>query len=139
MNKLRLDIQSGAMASCERKPVNASTTRHPSRVHLTPRAGKSNFGSSLSDTEREPQKTTSDASDVSLRDFDFEEIFIFDEPQKKLTSVVEVSIPAWERDWSNFSFSYYATGVAARNEMSKYEGATTRVIYMRNKSNTGDR
>jgi hypothetical protein len=85
------------------------------------------------------KKTTFDTFDISSRDFDFEEVFIFDEPQKKLTSVVEVSIPARERDGSNFSFSYYASGVAARNERSKQEGATTRVIDMRNKHNAGNR
>jgi len=115
------------MTSYERNPVNPSTTMHHPRVHLIPRAPTSGFGCSLSDTERKLLKeTTFDAFDISSRDFDFEEIFIFDEPQKKLTSVVEVSSPTGEQDRSNFSFSYYASAVAAKNEMSKQEGATTR-------------
>ncbi|EXJ59429.1 uncharacterized protein A1O5_12054 [Cladophialophora psammophila CBS 110553] len=83
------------------------------------------------------KKTIPDTADVSAGDFDFEELFIYDEPQKKFTGVVEASIPTRERDRSNFSFSYYASGMGARNEMSrKKEGDH---LDMRNKSSTGNR
>jgi hypothetical protein len=111
------------MAPYERKAVNASTITYHPRVHLMPHRGASSFGSSRSDTERERlQKTTTDASDASSGDFDFEDIFIYDEPQKKVTNVDEVMGPARGREWSDFSFSRYASGTAARHEMTKQKG-----------------
>jgi len=56
------------------------------------------------------QKATSDKSDILFRDFDFEEIFLFDEPQKKLASVVEVSIPNRNRICQTSQFSLMLRG-----------------------------
>jgi hypothetical protein len=103
------------MAPYERQPVHASTIKHHPGVPQIRSAGASSFDSSLSDTERVAlQKATIDASSASSEDFDFEDIFIYDEPQKKLTNVTEVTTPAGGREWSNFSFSHYAPGMAAR-------------------------
>jgi len=59
--------------------------------------------------------------DLSSKDFDFEDIFTYDKPQKKLRrGVVEVSSPnRTERDWSSFSFSHYSAAVGVRNKVNK--------------------
>jgi len=91
--------------------------QHP-YVHLVLRVPTSNnFGCSLCDTESDLTKATFDAFDISSRDFDFEEIFIFNE--KKLTGVIEASSPTQEQDQSSFSFSYYASAMTVRNEAAK--------------------
>ncbi|KIW87015.1 uncharacterized protein Z519_12312 [Cladophialophora bantiana CBS 173.52] len=125
------------MALHKMNAVNASTTKHHPGIHRLPYGGASSLSSSPSNMESELlKKTTPDTADASAGDFDFEELFICDEPQKKLKSVVEVSIPTRERDRSNFSFSYYASGRGAGNEMSKNESDH---LDMRNKGNAGNR
>lgn len=53
---------------------------------------------------------------MSSKDFDFEDVFTYDKPQRKLKSVVEVSSPT--RDWSNFSFSHYQSAVSMRPKVN---------------------
>ncbi|EXJ81231.1 hypothetical protein A1O3_07521 [Capronia epimyces CBS 606.96] len=91
------------------------------KVQLVPYARSASFEVSFSDAERELlDKANFDALDMSSQDFDFEDIFTFDKPQKKLTKVVEVSRPTRDhRDWSNFSFSHYSAAMSARNKVNK--------------------
>ncbi|KIV80359.1 hypothetical protein PV11_07862 [Exophiala sideris] len=91
------------------------------KVQLVPYARTASFDISFSDVERElMNKANFDSLDLSSQDFDFEDIFTYDKPQKKLTKVVEVSSPTRDyRDWSNFSFSHYSAAISARNKVNK--------------------
>jgi len=90
------------------------------KVQLVPYARTASFKASFSDAENQVLKTTSfDAFDLSSKDFDFEDIFTYDKPQKKLTKVVEVSTASRERDWSSFSFSHYSAAMNARSKVNR--------------------
>jgi hypothetical protein len=111
-----------------RKTSNSSTYSIPPispglipRVQLVPYARSASFDISFSDAERElVDKANFDSLDLSSQDFDFEDIFTYDKPQKKLTKVVEVSTPTRNhRDWSNFSFSHYSAAMNARSKVNK--------------------
>jgi hypothetical protein len=99
-----------------------------------PYARTASFDISFSDAERElMNKANFDALDLSSQDFDFEDIFTYDKPQKKLTKVVEVSSPTRDhRDWSNFSFSHYSAAVNARNKVNKRTGIGE--LYVKNRA-----
>lgn len=56
---------------------------------------------------------------MASRDFEFDDIFTYHNPQKKLPKVVEVTTPTRERDWSSFSYSHYPAAVAARQRANK--------------------
>lgn len=105
------------------------------RVQLVPYARTASFDVSFSDAERELlSKANFDALDLSSQDFDFEDVFTYDKPQKKLTKVVEVSRPTRDhRDWSNFSFSHYTAAMSARNRVIKPKTGIGE-LYMKNKA-----
>lgn len=90
------------------------------KVQLIPYARSASSQTSFSEDERELlDKASFDALDLSSQDFDFEDIFTYDKPQKKLAKVVEVSRPTRShRDWSNFSFSHYPAAVHARAKVN---------------------
>lgn len=50
-----------------------------------------------------------DAKDMASQDLDFEDLFTYDKPQKKLVRVVEVTVPTKDAARPpNFSYSYYS-------------------------------
>lgn len=111
----------------------ASPTRTSPRVQLLPRSRTSSYDIPLSPSDIELLENTSfDAQDLSSQDFDFEDVFTYDKPQKKLRSVVEVSSPT--RDWSNFSFSHYQPAVSMRQKANRNKSPTTGEMYMKNQS-----
>jgi hypothetical protein len=105
------------------------------KVQLVPYARTGSFDASFSDAERElMDKANFDALDLSSQDFDFEDIFTYDKPQKKLTKVVEVSRPTRDhRDWSNFSFSHYTAALSARTKVNKAKAGIGE-LYVRNRT-----
>ncbi|KAK5954229.1 hypothetical protein OHC33_004802 [Knufia fluminis] len=80
--------------------------------------------------------TSFDAKDISSKDFDFEDVFTYDKPQRKLKSVVEVSSPT--RDWSNFSFSHYESAVAMRQKFNRTR-STVGAMYVKNQGDARKR
>lgn len=111
----------------------ASPARTSPRVQLLPRSRTSSYDIPLSPSDIELLENTSfDSQDLSSKDFDFEEVFTYDKPQKKLRSVVEVSSPT--RDWSNFSFSHYPSAVSMRQKVNRNKSSTTGEMYMKNQS-----
>ncbi|KAL6241470.1 hypothetical protein RBB50_011734 [Rhinocladiella similis] len=104
------------------------------RVQLVPYTRTASFDVALSDAEREVLKNTNfDSMDLSSQDFEFEDIFTYDKPQKKLTKVVEVSRPNREhRDWSNFSFSHYSAAISARQKVNRQKSGIGE-LYMKNR------
>ncbi|RMD42059.1 hypothetical protein DV735_g3067, partial [Chaetothyriales sp. CBS 134920] len=87
----------------------------------------------LSDADREVLRQAQfDRLDMSSQDFDFEDIFTYDKPQKKLTRVVEVSTPTRERDWSSFSFSHYKPALSSRHKVNNRSKTTVSELYLRN-------
>ncbi|EHY52502.1 hypothetical protein HRR83_007008 [Exophiala dermatitidis] len=137
------DASSSGRSSDHRKSSTTSTASQSSispispglgpKVQLVPYARSASFDVSLSDAERELlDKANFDALDMSSKDFDFEDIFTFDKPQKKLAKVVEVSRPTRDhRDWSNFSFSHYSAAVSARNKVNRSKTGIGE-LYLRN-------
>jgi hypothetical protein len=80
------------------------TSPRPSpKVQLIPHARTASFDIALTEAQRELLDGTSfDQLDLSSKDFDFEDIFTYDKPQRKLPKVVEVSIVVRETDGFNF-------------------------------------
>lgn len=144
-------IESEPSRSMERKTSSTSSTSTSTtspgsippvspvlspKVQLVPYARSGSFDISLSDAERELLlKANFDALDLSSQDFDFEDIFTYDKPQKKLLpKVVEVSRPTRDyRDWSSFSFSHYSAAVSARNKVNRTKTAIGE-LYLKNKT-----
>lgn len=107
------------------------------KVQLVPYARTASFEHSFSDAERELlDKASFDARDLSSQDFDFEDIFTYDKPQKPLSRVVEVSRPTRShRDWSNFSFSHYPAAMSARNKFNNHRAKSgIGGLYVKNSS-----
>lgn len=109
------------------------------KVQLVPYSRTASFDISLSDADRQIVDTVAakfDALDLSSKDFDFDDIFTYDKPQRKLPrGVVEVSSPTrTHRDWSSFSFSHYSAAMGARNKVNKAK-PTIGEMYVKNKSN----
>ncbi|KIW16008.1 hypothetical protein PV08_06059 [Exophiala spinifera] len=104
------------------------------KVQLVPYTRTASFDVVFSDAEREVLKNTNfDSMDLSSQDFEFEDIFTYDKPQKKLAKVVEVSRPTREhRDWSNFSFSHYSAAINARQKVNRQKSGIGE-LYMKNK------
>lgn len=116
---------------------NPSPTLVGPRVQLLPHSRKSSYDASLSPSDIEFLANTSfDAKDISSKDFDFEEVFTYDKPQRKLKSVVEVSSPA--RDSSNFSFSHYPSAVAMRQKLNRTR-STAGEMYVKNQGDARKR
>ncbi|ETI27639.1 hypothetical protein G647_00088 [Cladophialophora carrionii CBS 160.54] len=139
------DSSSGRSSATERKGSSSSTHSTPPttpgsspRVQLVPYARTASFDISLSEAERElvdKMATQFDALDLSSKDFDFDEIFTYDKPQRKLTKgVVEVSSPTrTQRDWSSFSFSHYSAAMNARNKVNHKVKPSIGEMYVKKK------
>ncbi|RMZ75559.1 hypothetical protein DV737_g5232, partial [Chaetothyriales sp. CBS 132003] len=103
------------------------------RVQLVPHSRTTSYDMPLSDADREVLRLAHfDRLDLSSQDFDFEDIFTYDKPQKKLTKVVEVSSPTRERDWSSFSFSHYKPALSARQRVNNRSKTSVSAMYLRN-------
>lgn len=69
------------------------------RVQLVPHVHKMSYDSSLTQSEKKILDGTSfDAMDLSSKDFDFDDIFTYSNPQKRLGSVVEAQSSSRERE-----------------------------------------
>ncbi len=87
-------------------------------MQLIPYSRTESFDVALTEVQRTLLDGTSfDLLDLSSQDFEFEDIFTYDKPQKKLSKVVEVATR--ERGWSNFSFPHYTAAMAARVEVNR--------------------
>jgi hypothetical protein len=144
------DIYSGRSPTIERKSSSSSTTSSISpispgaspKVQLVPYARTASFEIQMSEVERQlvdEAATKFDALDLSSKDFDFDDIFTYDKPQRKLTrGVVEVSTPTrTHRDWSSFSYSHYSAAVGARLKVNSKAKASVGEMYVKNKSQGG--
>jgi len=90
------------------------------RVQLVPHGRNPSFDVGLSDADKELLSNTNfDSLDMASKDFEFDDIFTYHNPQKKLSKVVEVSTPTRERDWSSFSYSHYTAAAAARQKVNQ--------------------
>jgi len=97
---------------------NHSPTLSSPRVQLLPHSRTPSYDASFSPEDIELLANTSfDARDISSKDFDFEDVFTYDKPQRKLKSVVEVSSPA--RDCTAFSSSNGQPEVVMRQKFSR--------------------
>lgn len=123
---IRIDCQSRRQSSTS----NSSPTLVSPRVQLLPHSRTPSYDASFSPSDIELLANTSfDSKDVSSKDFDFEDVFTYDKPQRKLRSVVEVSSPA--RDWSSFSTSQYQPAVDMRQKFNRTR-STAGKKYMKN-------
>jgi hypothetical protein len=144
----RSDSYSGRSSTIERKGSSSSTKSIPispgltPKVQLIPHARAGSFDVSLSEDERQlvdKAAANFDALDLSSKDFDFDEIFTYDKPQRKFPKgVVEVSSPTrTHRDWSSFSFSHYSAAMSARHKVNSKAKPTIGELYVKNKSHSG--
>lgn len=116
----------------------ASTLHNSPRVQLVPHSRQPSYDASLSPSDIESLANTSfDSKDVSSKDFDFEDVFTYDKPQRKLKSVVEVSSST--RDWSNFSFSHYHSAVNVRQKHNRNRSSNAGEMLMKNQGDTRKR
>ena len=109
---------------------------------MVPYARTASFDISLSEAERQlvdDAATKFDALDLSSKDFDFDEIFTYDKPQRKLAKgVVEVSSPTRShRDWSSFSYSHYSAALSARHKVNAKAKPSIGEMYVKNKQSKG--
>lgn len=112
--------------------ADASPTLTTPRIQLLPHSRTSSYDGSLSPSDLELLANTNfDAKDMSSKDFDFEDVFTYDKPQKKLKSVVEVSTAT--RDWSSFSFSHYQLATSVRPKVNRTKSSAGE-MYMKNQS-----
>jgi len=98
--------------------------RRESSVQLVPHShSPTYFDQPLTPSEQRLVAETEsrfDDLDLSSKDFDFDDVFTFDRPQRKIPRVVEVSSSSREqrhpgqRDWSYFSFSHYGAAANPR-------------------------
>lgn len=116
---------------------NPSPTLASPRVQLLPHSRTSSYDAAMSPSDIELLANTSfDAKDISSKDFDFEDVFTYDKPQRKLKSVVEVSSPT--RDWSSFSSSHYESAVAMRQKFNRTR-STVGEMYVKNQGDARKR
>lgn len=117
---------SGSSAS---SPQQTPLPRRESSIQLIPHSRTpAYFDQPLTLSEQELVAETErrfDDLDLSSQDFDFDDVFTFDRPQRKIPRVVEVSTPTRERgpsqrDWSNFSFSHYGAAANTRVKGHQY-------------------
>ena len=102
------------------------------KVQLIPHTRTASFDVALTNAQRDLlDKTNFDHLDLSSQDFDFEEIFTYDKPQRKLPKVVEVSMVVRERNWSSFPLSHYTAAMAARSKVNRNRSSTSEK-YMKN-------
>jgi hypothetical protein len=101
-------------------------------VQLIPHAGTATFDGALTESQRAHLDNFNfDQLDLSSKDFDFEDIFTYDKPQRKLPRVVEVTPAPRQRDWSNFSFSHYTASMAARAKVNRSKSDISE-MYLKN-------
>jgi len=111
---IRIDSQSRRQSSTS----NSSPTLVSPRVQLLPHSRTPSYDASFSPSDIELLANTSfDSKDVSSKDFDFEDVFTYDKPQRKLRSVVEVSSPT--RNWSSLPSSQYQQAAAMRQKFNR--------------------
>lgn len=55
---------------------------------------------------------------MSSKDFDFEDVFTYDKPQRKLKSVIEVQMTSPSKEWANYGFSHYPSAVNMRQKVN---------------------
>ena len=127
---------SSSSSSAKSIPLSPGSTP---KVQLIPYARTGSFDIGLSEAERQlvdQAASNFDALDLSSKDFDFDEIFTYDKPQKKFPKgVVEVSSPTrTQRDWSSFSFSHYSAALSTRNKVNAKGKPTIGEMYVKNKS-----
>lgn len=118
--------------------MSTTSTTSPSdsltnpRVQLVPHARTFSYDGSLSPSDIELLANTSfDAKDMSSKDFDFDDVFTYDKPQKKLKSVVEVSST---RDWSQCNSSHHSSLSAATRSKHSRGRTTASEMYKKNRS-----
>lgn len=148
------DLETMPMASFEAKRLASSTKSSPSsldspilqstlrrqssdhyappttspKVQLIPHSRTLSYDNTLLQSEKELLANTNfDDKDLSSQDFEFEEVFTYDRPQKKLNPVVEVST----RAASSFSDSYFKPPAGPRQQVYKTK-STVGELYMRN-------
>ena len=130
-------IQIDARSRRQSSTSNPSSAVVSPRVQLLPHSRTPSYDASFSPSDIELLANTSfDSKDVSSKDFDFEDVFTYDKPQRKLKSVVEVSSPT--RDWSSFSSSHYQSAVAMRQKYNRTR-STAGEKYMKNQGDARKR
>lgn len=125
-----IDTRSRRQSTTSNASPNSSLTSP--RVQLVPHSRTSSYEGSLSPSDIELLANTNfDAEDMSSRDFDFDDVFTYDKPQKKLKSIVEVSS---SRDWSHFTFSHYppSTSTSTSTRQKYNRSRSTAEMYMKN-------
>lgn len=129
-----VDTQSRRQSTTSNASPTSSLTNP--RVQLVPHARTVSYDGSLSPSDIELLANTSfDAKDMSSRDFDFDDVFTYDKPQRKLKSVVEVSST---RDWSQFTFPNYSSAASTKQKHSR--GRTTAgEMYVKNQGDARKR
>lgn len=112
--------------------VSPTSSLSSPRVQLVPHARTLSYDGSLSPSDMELlAKTSFDAKDMSSQDFDFDDVFTYDKPQKKLKSIVEVSST---RDWSQSHYQHHPSSSTA-TKMKYNRGRTTGgELYKKNRS-----
>lgn len=110
-----------------------SPTLSNPRVQLVPHSRHPSYDASLSPSDLDLlSKTNFDAKDMSSKDFDFEDVFTYDKPQRKLKSVIEVQMSSPSREWSNFSFSHYPSAVSFRQKVNNRTRSNAAEMLMKN-------
>ena len=130
----------GRIAADRTKPSSASSQGSLSlTAKVAPYARTISYKMPLSNIERESLRGANvDNQDPSAQDFDFEDLFTYDLPQKRLTKGLQVSSPTRERDWSNFSFSHYTPALSARQRVNDKSKSSISEMYLRNQVRQGD-
>ena len=120
------DRRTSSSASSQASP------RLSPKVQVIPHTQTISYDNPLPDVERKLlSNARSDNLDMSTKDFDFEDVFTYDKPQKKLARVVEVSTSARERDWSGFSFSHYTPALSARQKVNSRPKTSISEMYLK--------
>ena len=121
-------------SSSTSSPSSPTSPRVSPRVQLIPHVQTASFDVALTEAQRTLLDGTSfHSSDLSSQDFEFEDIFTYDKPQRKLPKVFEVTASTKSRDWSNFSFSHYTPVMTARAKVSRNRSGISEK-YLRNQA-----
>lgn len=103
-------------------------------MQLVPHAHTHSYDITLSESEKEILNNTNfDELDLSSKDFDFEDIFTYDRPQRKLSASGEIRSSVGEKEWSQFSFSHYSSSHDARSKVQRSRAGAGE-MYVKNKS-----
>jgi hypothetical protein len=98
------------------------------RVQLVPYGHNSGLDPGLSGIERDLiDNTKFSALDLASQDLDFEEIFTYGKPQKKLTRVVEVTLSKRDdRKSPKYSYAHYGAASRTTDNVHTATGSETR-------------